>query len=112
MTDGVPTFDTASIAGDRVIGVDTASASVYVSNDAGLTWIGTRNVAGLLPAGVTVQPYGVIAGTGPLGYAVVVRTGRATRPTTSTCCTAATARRGRSRISALLARRPTGRCRA
>jgi len=75
LTDGVPNFDTASIAGDRVIAVDTGSSSVYVSNDAGLTWVGTQNLAALLPTGAAIEPYGVISGAGPLGYAVVVRTG-------------------------------------
>jgi hypothetical protein len=75
LTNGVPIFDTASISGNRIIAVDSGSASVYVSNDAGLTWIGTQNVAALLPAGAVIEPYGVVSSAGPLGYAVVVRTG-------------------------------------
>jgi hypothetical protein len=74
----VPRFDAVAISGDRIVGTDSVSSSVVVSNDGGSTWIATDNIAALLPSGGVLQPFGPISnGTsdaGPLGYAVVVRT--------------------------------------
>jgi hypothetical protein len=70
----VPTFDTASISGDRILGVNSQTAAISVSADAGATWLPT-DITGLLPAGTQVQPGGLIAAAGPLGYAVTVQTG-------------------------------------
>ena len=74
----VPRFDSVAISGDRIVGTDSVSSSVVVSNDGGSTWIATDNIAALLPSGGELQPFGPIStGTsdaGPLGYAVVVRT--------------------------------------
>ncbi len=74
----VPRFDAVAISGDRIVGTDSVSSSVVVSNDGGATWIATDNIAALLPSGGALQTFGPISnGTsdaGPLGYAVIVRT--------------------------------------
>jgi hypothetical protein len=71
----VPAVDMVSISGDRLIGVDNAASKLYVSNDAGSTWIAAPDLAGLLPGNDPVEPYNTTAGVGPLGFAAVVRTG-------------------------------------
>ena len=71
----VPKFDSVSIAGDRVIGINAVSSTISVSNDAGATWIVTGNVGDLLPSGTAIEPYASTASAGPLGYAALVRSG-------------------------------------
>ena len=68
--------ETVAISGDRIIGVDPQTSAISVSNDAGATWVTTPNVAGLVPGDGSIQAYGTTADVGPLGYAVVVNTGR------------------------------------
>jgi hypothetical protein len=75
LSGAVPKFDNVSIAGDRVIGGDASSSNIYVSNDAGATWIVTGNVGGLLPSGTALEPNTMTVDAGPLGYAVLVRSG-------------------------------------
>jgi hypothetical protein len=70
----VPAFDNVSISGNRMIGVDNTSSKLYVSNDAGSSWIAAPDVAGLIPGSDAIEPYNTTADVGPLGYAVVVRT--------------------------------------
>ena len=111
LSGAVPNFDTVSIAGDRIIGVDSGSTSIYVSNDAGATWIATQNVGGLLPSGTALEVNNTIAAVGPLGYAALVRSGGGGRTEHATCCTAATVQRGRSPISVPRVRRRTARSR-
>jgi hypothetical protein len=70
----VPTFDTVSISGDRLIGVDNAGSKLYVSDDAGTTWIAVPDLAGLIPGNDAVEAFNTTAAVGPLGFAAVVRT--------------------------------------
>jgi hypothetical protein len=71
-----PGVDSLSISGDRIIGVDSQTSAIFVSNDAGTTWLTTANPAGLTPGSEPIEADGTTADVGPLGYAVVVRTGR------------------------------------
>lgn len=73
----VPAFDTVSISGDRIIGVDNEGSKLYVSDDAGTTWIAVPDLAGLIPGNDPVEAFNTTAAAGPLGYAAVVRTGGA-----------------------------------
>jgi hypothetical protein len=73
----VPAFDTVSISGDKIIGVDNAGSKLYVSDDAGTTWIAVPDLAGLIPGNDAVEAFNTTAAAGPLGFAAVVRTGGA-----------------------------------
>lgn len=73
LASAVPRFDQVAISGDRIVGTDSATNSLYVSSDAGATWIPSQNLAGLLAAGARIQPDGVSADAGPLGFAALVR---------------------------------------
>jgi hypothetical protein len=70
----VPQFDSVSISGDRIIGVNMSTSDMYVSNDAGGTWTATQNVALQLP-GTDPVTGSTTVDAGPLGYAAVVTTG-------------------------------------
>jgi hypothetical protein len=65
---------TVANTGDRIIGTDAAS-NVFISDDGGATWSAAQSVAGLLPAGVQIEQYGVMVAAGPLGYAATARAG-------------------------------------
>jgi hypothetical protein len=73
----VPAFDTVALSGDRIVGLDNQASKLYVSNDAGATWIAVPDLAGLIPGNDAIEPYNATAAVGPLGYAAVVRTGSA-----------------------------------
>ena len=84
-----------SISGDRIIGTDSASSSVFVSNDAGATWIATPNIASMPP-----RRRSAMQAFGPIGQRARRAAGRSrirgggprrpgtTRPHVPTCCTA------------------------
>ncbi len=71
---GAPAFDSVSISGNRIIGVNLQTAGVSVSNDGGVTWTAATNVDGL--PGVAVsgsdRPTQTDVEAGPLGFAALV----------------------------------------
>ncbi|HUI48293.1 MAG TPA: hypothetical protein VL119_06335 [Acidimicrobiia bacterium] len=71
---GVPNIDSVAISGDRVIGVKLQTSDVYVSNDAGATWVSAPDFAGLIPGSAPIEPFTTTVDAGPLGYAVVAFT--------------------------------------
>src|SRR4029077_9303870 len=63
-----PGVDSLSISGDRIIGVDSQTSAISVSNDAGATWTTTSNLAALVPGDGSIQTYATTPDVGPLGY--------------------------------------------
>ena len=71
---GTPAFDNVSISGNRIIGVNSETSDVSVSNDGGVTWTAATNVGGLsgiAPSGTGRAPQTDVE-AGPLGFAALV----------------------------------------
>ena len=75
---------------------NSQTSDVSISNDGGVTWTATHDIAGLpaavAAAGAAVTPGDTAVDAGPLGYAAVVRPASVSKTSsTSYLCTAATA---------------------
>jgi hypothetical protein len=69
----VPSAYSLAIAGDRIIGGDATNSNLYVSSDAGATWIKSQDLADVL--GVSSSKIdNMNVDAGPLGFAAVVMT--------------------------------------
>ena len=71
---GTPALDQLSVEGDRIIGSDFGSQTVYTSSDAGKSWTPTSDLGDLVPGTDPIEGQNVTVETGPLGYAAVVHT--------------------------------------
>jgi hypothetical protein len=69
----IPPIDSVSISGDRVIGTDSKSSTVYTSNDAGETWSEGTALSSLVAGTSSGQPFAMTIDVGPLGYAIVAQ---------------------------------------
>lgn len=81
---GVPAVDSVSIWGDRVIGLDSSSSTVYTSNDAGQSWSAGTAVSSIVGGGSATAPVALMSDVGPLGYAVVAQVSSPVSPNTTT----------------------------
>jgi hypothetical protein len=77
----VPPIDQVSISGDRVIGMNSPSGTLYTSNDAGATWSAGTAVSSLVGGSSSPAPFAMFD-VGPLGFAVVAQAGAPASPTT------------------------------
>jgi hypothetical protein len=70
----VPAAYSLAIAGDRIIGSDATNSNLYLSTDAGATWIKSQDIADLV--GVSSSRIdNMSVDAGPLGFAAAVMTG-------------------------------------
>jgi hypothetical protein len=74
----LPSAYSLAIAGDRIIGSDATGSKLYVSSDAGATWMKSDDIANLIGApGSSIN--GMSIDSGPLGFAAAVTIGTGTR---------------------------------
>jgi hypothetical protein len=74
----VPSAYSLAIAGDRIIGSDATGSKLYVSSDAGATWMTTQDIAALVHvSGSNMDNLSI--DSGPLGFAAAVMTGVGTK---------------------------------
>jgi hypothetical protein len=74
----VPSAYSLAIAGDRIIGSDATNSNLYVSSDAGATWIKSQNIDDVLGvSGSSIDNLNF--DSGPLGFAAAVMTGVGTK---------------------------------